>query len=276
MIPTTMSITRKRLLLLAVAVLLSLSALLAIAILLAGRFGSIEGRILLTTALLAGYGLVALPAVVLLDQERLRALAVSGVGLAALAAALALVSVWGRSGSDTVGRTVGSATIVAVALAQVAAMSARRSDLDTVSVRRLFAFSCVTAAGVSAFAVTLLWVAPDGGRAARFVAALLVLDLLLVALQPLLSRARAGSVLRRITVVFASGEQVEVEVRGRDLASAAARAIRSVEPADGTITELKVGQQQAPAASSDAGGRRRERGEVENTTPCSMGQPRGS
>jgi hypothetical protein len=206
----------------------------------------------------------------------LRALAVSGVGLAALAAALALVSVWGRSGSDTVGRTVGSATIVAVALAQVAAMSARRSDLDTVSVRRLFAFSCVTAAGVSAFAVTLLWVAPDGGRAARFVAALLVLDLLLVALQPLLSRARAGSVLRRITVVFASGEQVEVEVRGRDLASAAARAIRSVEPADGTITELKVGQQQAPAASSDAGGRRRERGEVENTTPCSMGQPRGS
>lgn len=276
MIPTTMSITRKRLLLLAVAVLLSLSALLAIAILLAGRFGSIEGRILLTTALLAGYGLVALPAVVLLDQERLRALAVSGVGLAALAAALALVSVWGRSGSDTVGRTVGSATIVAVALAQVAAMSARRSDLDTVSVRRLFAFSCVTAAGVSAFAVTLLWVAPDGGRAARFVAALLVLDLLLVALQPLLSRARAGSVLRRITVVFASGEQVEVEVRGRDLASAAARAIRSVEPADGTITELKVGQRQGPAASSDAGGRRRERGEAENTTPCSMGQPRGS
>jgi len=251
----TMTITRKRLLLLAVAVLLSLSALLAIAILLAGRFGSIEGRILLTTALLAGYGLVALPAVVLLDQERLRALAVSATGIAALAAVVALVSVWSRSGSDTLGRTVGSVTIVAVAFAQVAAMSARRSDLDTASVRRLFAFSCVTAAGAAAFAVTLLWVAPGGGGAARFVAALLVLDLLLVALQPLLSRARAGSVLRRITVVFASGEQVEVEVSGRDLASAAARAIRSVEHADGTIIELKVGQRQARRQAATLGAR---------------------
>jgi hypothetical protein len=81
----------KRLILLAVAVLLSGSALLAIAILLVGRFGGTEGRILGTTALLAGFGLVALPAVVLLDKERARRLAQTAVALDAIAALLALV-----------------------------------------------------------------------------------------------------------------------------------------------------------------------------------------
>lgn len=234
-----MSLTRRRALLLAIAALLSVSAFLAIAILLVGRFGSVEGRILGSTALLGGYGLVALPAVMLLDKERSRALAFSAAALAALAAALALASIWSRSGSDTLGRTVGSATIVAIALAQIAAVTARRSERDPVSVRRLFFASCGTAGLVAASAVTLLWVASDGGGAARFLGALLVLDLLLVALQPLLARARSG-VVRRFSVVMASGEQVDVEVAGGDLASAAARAIRSADDAGDAIVELKI------------------------------------
>ena len=90
--------------------------------------------------------------------------------------------------------------------------------------------------------VALLWIGPDNQRAPRLFGALLVLDLLLVALQPLLARARAGSVLRRITVVDASGEQLEFEVTARDLASAAARAIRSAERSRGgcTVAELKI------------------------------------
>jgi hypothetical protein len=75
----------KRILLLAVAGLLSASALLAIGILLVGRFGETEGRILATTALLAGYGLVGLPSTILFDQGRSRRLAVGGLALAALA-----------------------------------------------------------------------------------------------------------------------------------------------------------------------------------------------
>jgi hypothetical protein len=51
-------ITGKRLVLLAVAGLLTAAAALAIGILLFGDFGSTEGRILATTALLAGYGLL--------------------------------------------------------------------------------------------------------------------------------------------------------------------------------------------------------------------------
>ena len=229
-------------LLLGVAVLLSVSALLAIAILLVGRFGSVEGRILGSTALLAGYGLVALPAIVLLDSGRSRALGLSAAALAALAAALALGAIWSESGSDTLGRTVGSATIVALAFSQVAAMTARRSESDPIPVRRLFVVSCTTATLLAAFGVTLLWVAPDSGDPARFLGALLVLDLLLVALQPLLARARAGSVARRFVVVTASGEHIEVEISGGDVASAAARAIRSVEHGGGSVVELRIGQ----------------------------------
>jgi hypothetical protein len=53
-----------------------------------------------------------------------------------------------------------------------AAMNARRSQRDTLGVRRLFALSCDTGALVAAFTVTLLWVARGGGDAARFLGAL--------------------------------------------------------------------------------------------------------
>jgi hypothetical protein len=85
------AITGKRFVLLAVADLLTAAAALAIGILLFGDFGSTEGRILATTALLAGYGLFALPAAVLRDQRRLAALTIAcGVRKYDLAATRAL------------------------------------------------------------------------------------------------------------------------------------------------------------------------------------------
>jgi len=227
---------------LGVAALLSLSALLAIGILVVGRFGSVEARILGSTALLAGFGLVALPAVMLLDKERARVLAYVAAALPAFAAALALVVTWSRSDSEALGRSLGSATIVALAFAQLAAMTARRTERDDSLVRRLFAVSCGTGLLGAGVGVALLWIGPDNQRAPRLFGALLVLDLLLVALQPLLARARAGNVLRRITVVDASGDQLEFEVAARDVASAAARAIRSAEQSRGgcTVAELKI------------------------------------
>jgi len=234
--------TGRRVLLLGVAALLSLSALLAIGILVVGRFGSVEARILGSTALLAGFGLVALPAVMLLDKERARVLAYVAAALPAFAAALALVVTWSRSDSEALGRSLGSATIVALAFAQLAAMTARRTERDDSLVRRLFAVSCGTGLLGAGVGVALLWIGPDNQRAPRLFGALLVLDLLLVALQPLLARARAGNVLRRITVVDASGDQLEFEVAARDVASAAARAIRSAEQSRGgcTVAELKI------------------------------------
>jgi FtsH-binding integral membrane protein len=241
--------TRKRILLLSVAALLSVSALLAIAILLVGRFGDTEGRILGSTALLGGYGLLALPAIILLDKERARRLALSGVTLAALAALLALVSIWSHPSSDTLGRTVGSATIVAAAFNQVCALTGRRETTDPTSVTRLFAASGATAALAAVLAVTFVWTNPHGSFAPRVLGALLVLDLLLVALQPILSRARPAAIVHRYVIVLTSGERIKVEVRGGDNASAAARAIRSVErqQGSGSVVELDVQRENAPA-----------------------------
>ncbi|HEX6953090.1 MAG TPA: hypothetical protein VF124_09860 [Gaiellaceae bacterium] len=232
--------SRKRVLLFTVAVLLSVSAVLAIAVLLIGRFGSTEGRILGSTALLGGFGLVALPGVVLLDKERARWLALAGVGSAALASVLALVAIWSPSSSDTFGRTVGSAAVVAVAFSQLTALTARRATGDPASVRRLFAASCATAALTAILAVTFIWSNPHGTLAPRALGALVVLDLLLVALQPILARARPVVVAHHFEVVLSSGERVAVDVTGGDVASAAARAIRSVEGARGAVVELDI------------------------------------
>lgn len=232
--------TRKRLLLSAVAVLLSVSAVLAIVVLLVGRFGRTEGRILGSTALLAGFGLVALPSVVLLDKERARRLAVAGVATAALGAGMALAAIWGTSGGDTVGRAVGTAVVVALAVSQACAVEARRAAVDPASVRRLYAASSATAAVAAVVAIVLVWTGPHGTLAPRLLGALVVLDLLLVALQPILARARAGEAAHRFDVVLDSGERIEVTVTGGDLASAAARAIRSVERGRGSVVQLDV------------------------------------
>lgn len=245
--------TRKRVLLLTVAVLLSVSAVLAIAVLLIGRFGSTEGRILGSTALLGGFGLVALPGVVLLDKERARQLALAGVASAALASVLALVAMWSPSSSDTLGRTVGSAVVVAVVFSQVCALTARRTSGDPAAVRRLFAASCATAAIAAILAVTFIWNNPHGTLAARVLGALVVLDLLLVALQPILTRARpVVVVVHHFEIVLASGERVAVSVKGGDVASAAARAIHSVERERGSVVELDVKREAIDTRSDDS------------------------
>jgi hypothetical protein len=239
--------SRRRLLLLGVAALLSLSALLAIAILLVGRFGSIEGRILGTTALLAGYGLVALPGVVLLDRGRARRLAQTTATLSAVAAALALASVWGASDTDAMGRSVGTATVFALAAAQTSALAARRQERDPGSVRRLYAASCATAVAVATAGAVLIWGNPHDAVYLRLFGALVVLDLLIVALQPVLARARPTPTPHRFAVVLSSGETFSVTIEGGDLASAAAKAIRAAEHGGGRVVRLDVGVVEPPA-----------------------------
>jgi len=237
----------KRILLLGVAGLLSATALLAIGILLVGHFGETQGKVLGSTALLAGFGLVALPAVILLDQGRARTLALASAALAAAAAALALGAIWSSADSATLGRTVGTMTIFAVAGAQVAALTARRRAGDPPVVRRLFVASCATAVAASAFAAAVLWSGPNSNVYARLVGSLVVLDLLLVALQPILARARPAAVAtHRLRVLVDEGEPVPVSIEGGDLASAAARAIRSVEREGGRVVGLEVELEDRP------------------------------
>jgi len=215
--------SRKRTLLYGVAGLLSASALLAIAILLVGRFGSVEGRILGSTALLAAYGLAGLPSAALLDQERKRGFAVVAAGLCALGAGVALAAIW--SGSGTLGKAVGSVTAFALAGAQTAALTARRRDGDPAVVRRLYVASCGTALVVAATFAIVIWIQPSGSLFPRIFGSLVVLDLLLVALQPLLARARPSETEHRLRIVLAGGETLELFADG-DLPTAVAKAVR--------------------------------------------------
>jgi hypothetical protein len=231
-------VSGKRILLLGVAGLLSATALLAIAILVVGHFGNTQGKILGSTALLAGYGLIALPAVVLLDQGRSRSLGLATASLAAVGAAVALAAIW--SESDTLGRSVGSVTAFALAGAQISALTARRRDGDPAIVRRLFVVSCGTVLGAAASFAIFIWSQPSGSLFPRLFGSLVVLDLLLVALQPILARARPAGPVHRLRVSVASGEAVTVTIDGGDLASAAARAIRGVERDGHRVTGLEV------------------------------------
>ena len=67
-----------------------------------------------------------------------------------------------------------------------------------------------------------------------------MLDLLLVALQPILARARPAGPVHRLRVVLASGEVVTATIDGGDLATAAAKAIRSAEREGGRVTGIEV------------------------------------
>lgn len=183
---------RRRILLFGVAGLLCTSALLAIAILLAGSFGDTERHVLATTLLVAGYGVVSLPGVVLLDQGRRQTLGKGTIALSGAAAALAIVSVWAYADVDSVGKSVGTAAILAVATAQAAALAARQTERDPPPVRRLFAASCATAALAAVTAIALVWSQPDGTLPPRLLGALVVLDLLLVALQPVTAAMADG------------------------------------------------------------------------------------
>lgn len=262
----------RRILLLAVAALLSASALLAVGILLVGDLGETEGRILATAALLAGYGLVALPSTVLLDDGRETRLASAGIALAAAGAALAVTSVWADGDSDPLGKALGTATLVAVAFAQTAALSVRRRPTDPTTVRQLFVASILLAVTAATFATVLLWTEPASGAYVRVLGALVVLDLLSVALQPVLARVRAVGSSQRVRVLLAEGRSFALDVEAPDRASAAAQAIRAAERVDGgAVVGLAFEDERTRADATRAG---RARADVRRSASGSAPAPR--
>ncbi len=232
--------THRRALLLAVAALLTASALLAVAILLIGRFGTVEGRILGTTALLGGFGILALPAAMLLDQGRRPRLAGALLAACAAGAALAVLLVWQDDPPVWLAKTMVTVTAVAVATAQTAALVARRGAFEPRLVERLFVTGTVLAAAATALFAYVIWTESGDGLLGRLLGALLVLDLLAAALQPILARARAAGVRVRLHITTASGSSEEVSAEGRDLAAAVAAGIRRSEGAGGRVVAVEL------------------------------------
>jgi hypothetical protein len=221
--------TARRFLLTAVAVSITATALLAIGILLFGSFGETEGRILGSTMILAGYALLALPAAFLFDQSRYRPLAAAVVGLAAAGLALSLVNVWTGGASSDVGKAVLTATVFAGAAAQTAALAARRAQSDPILVRALFPVSAALAVVLATMVSVAAWAQFEAAAYFRILGALAVLDLLTVALQPVLALARSRREVHHLRLVMDHGEEIETDVEAVDFAAAASRAIRDTE-----------------------------------------------
>lgn len=212
----------RRTLLLGVAAAMTSAAALAIGILLFGDFGGTEGRVLLTTVLLAVHGALAVPAAVLWDQRRLPGLALACAVVVAVAAVLNIIGVWWSSDSQTFGKVLGTAMILAVPTVATTALATRPRH-------RLF-FPSVGLMYLSAgLATGAIWSETAREGYLRVLGTAVVLAVLLVALQPLLLRLRRDEVERPLRLVDDTGTTVDVLVRADSLADAAARAIREAE-----------------------------------------------
>ena len=220
----------KPVLLRAIVASLTATALLAIGILLLGHFGQTEGRILTTTMLLAGYGLLALPAGFLFDQGRRTGLAWAVLILATAGFVLSVALVWtGDDPPEALAKTAATIAALAVASTQVAALAARRTEREPESVRRLFLASTALALALASMVGLAVWAEIGSSGFYRALGAAVVLDVLLVALQPILAAARREPTIHRLRLVGQPGGEVETTVEAGDFASAAAKAIRAAE-----------------------------------------------
>lgn len=242
----------KRRLLLGLAALLTVSALFAIAILVVGHFGRTEARILGTTGVLAACGVLALPGAILVEQGRAVRLAALLAVLAAAAAAVYLVLLWWSHAPDAVGRAAGNAALLTLAVAQTASLTARMSGADPGVVRRLFAVSTVLALLVVAAASGLIWSGGGSPLVGRLLGAAVVLDALVVALQPILARTGREVPVHELLVTLAGGDVVTLRIEAPDLAAATAKAIRSLDRGDRGVEAIRVGAA-APAQTALSG-----------------------
>jgi hypothetical protein len=219
----------RRVVLLAVAALLTGAAALAIGILLFGDFDQTEGRILATTAALAGYSLLALPAAILRDRRRLPALAIAVLALAGAAAILAVVGIWADGLGETFGKALGTVNAWLIASVQIAALALRRTERDPRSVRRLLAASSSLVILLVTLLTVVIWAEIDSEAAGRVLGTLLVLNVLFVALQPVLARIRPAGRTYLLRVVVAPQENIDLTIDAVDAGAAASKAIGMLE-----------------------------------------------
>lgn len=238
----------RRLLLVATVAALSLTALIAIVALLAADFGDTELRILATTA---GFGLVSLIAMrgtVLLDQNRQTRLAQVVIGASAVAFLAELWAVWLDTDRPAAWKSYVCAIAVATALGQIAGMLARRRPADPTSIGLLVWASGICAVVLALMAITAAIAEIDDAGYYQAFGVIAVLDVLGVALQPVVRRLGAPSTARvqpgtatdRFVCVLADGRTVE-RTAGTDLPDAVASALREAAERGDRVIRIELG-----------------------------------
>jgi hypothetical protein len=229
----------RRYLVLAVIASLAVTAALAIGILLLGDFGETEARVLATTFAISVASLLALPGAQLLDQERFLPLAWATVALAGLAFVVFEHTIWTDEDSSTAWKRVGTAAAFAVATTQIAALTSRLKADDRQAVRAIYFSTVALGYFLAVLATSAMWEEIDSETFYRTLAALAVLNVFLVVLQPLLRRLGGAPATYRVRIEVKPGGSEELELAGRDFATALADGVRRAERSGGRVVRIE-------------------------------------
>ena len=213
---------------------LCVTAFVGIVELLGGNLSGPGWRILATTSTISVFGPLAVPVGMLLERGRATLLA-RATGAVTLAAFLVTLAVIWSPWHDGVGKTWGVLLTLAAAGAQACAVEARRRDNDPDGVAALATGSMVTGALLAALGVIAILAEVGDSGYFRFLGAVAVLDVLLIAVAAVLRRG-AGPIgqTHRLRV-----DGRLVEVAARDFAGAAAAAIREAEKAGTPVKRVE-------------------------------------
>jgi hypothetical protein len=231
--------TWKRLLVLAVIASLAVTAALAIGTLLLGDFGETEARVLGTTFAISVASLLALPGAQLLDQQRAVPLAWATVALAAVAFVVFEHTIWTDEESSTAWKRVGTVAVFAVATTQIAALTSRLKADDRQSVRAVYLVTVGLGLLLAVLATAAMWEEIESETFYRSLAALAVLNVFLVVLQPLLRRLGGEPSSYRVRIEVKPGGSQELDLSGRDFAGALADGVRRAERAGGRVVRIE-------------------------------------
>jgi hypothetical protein len=202
----------KRLLVAAIASL-SVTAAIAIVLLLFGDFGETELRILGTTLAISLYSLLSLPGAILLERRDAQPLGWATIAFAAAGFVLVLVVIWGADDSETAWKLAGTTTAIAAALTQISAMTTRRRDDDPPLVRGVFLAAVAVVALLDVLTIVAIWKEIGSEGFYRGLGAVAVLDVFLILLQPLLRRLRGGGTSSARAILEGTPEQIDDALR---------------------------------------------------------------
>jgi hypothetical protein len=182
------AIDMKRIFLRVLVASLVATGALAIGVVLFAEFDETAADILFSTALLAAFSLVSLPAAVLFDRGRAAGLAYLSLLLSTSALLIAMLMLWTDVSSDAWWRFLVSLVACSVVVAQASATTATQARDDPPSVRWLYVAALGAGALFAAMVCLAAWQKIEDEGYYRLLGAVGVAGLLLTLLQPILRR----------------------------------------------------------------------------------------
>jgi hypothetical protein len=134
---------------------LVLCALIGITVLLIGKMGEMEEKILATTCSIGITSLLGLCCSLVYPREGLRMLSFTGIGSAVLALLLMLIATWSSWHSSAFERSLGTAVVMALSLAHVCLLFL--ADVSKPAIKQLLVATVVCISILAMQFIVLLW-----------------------------------------------------------------------------------------------------------------------